>query len=45
MPMFSDNGKFEPRALEVLTKSFVELGTLKEQPDPKVLYNDSFLPK
>ena len=45
MPMFSDNGKFEPKALNVLTKSFVELGTLKEQPDPKVLYNDSFLPK
>ena len=45
MPMFSDNGNFDPKALEVLTKSFVELGTLKEQPDPKVLYNASFLPK
>ena len=45
MPMFSDHGTFEPKALDVLTKSFVELGTLKEPPDPKVLYNDSFLPK
>jgi len=45
MPMFSDNGEFEPKALEVLTKSFVDMGTLKEPPDPKVLYNDSFLPK
>jgi ABC-type nitrate/sulfonate/bicarbonate transport system substrate-binding protein len=45
MPMFSDSGKFEPKALEVLTQSFVDMGTLKEKPDPKLLYNDSFLPK
>ncbi|HTO60901.1 MAG TPA: ABC transporter substrate-binding protein [Bradyrhizobium sp.] len=45
MPMFSDDGKFDPKALAVLTKSYVELGTLPTEPDPKTLYNDSFLPK
>jgi NitT/TauT family transport system substrate-binding protein len=45
MPMFSDTGKFDSKALAVLTKSFVELGTLPTEPDPKLLYNDSFLPK
>jgi len=28
MPMFSDDGRFKPSALNVLAKSFVELGTL-----------------
>lgn len=45
MPMFSDTGKFDPAALAVLTKSFVDLGTLPTAPDPKLLYNDSFLPR
>src|SRR5262245_10468581 len=45
MPMFSDTGKFDRNALAVLTKSFVELGTLPTEPDPKLLYDDSFLPK
>jgi len=45
MPMFSGDGKFDPKALAVLTKSYVELGTLPTEPDPKTLYNDSFLPK
>jgi NitT/TauT family transport system substrate-binding protein len=45
MPMFSDTGRFERSALAVLTKSFVELGTLPTEPDPKLLYDDSFLPK
>jgi ABC-type nitrate/sulfonate/bicarbonate transport system substrate-binding protein len=44
MPMFSDTGKFDRNALAVLTKSFVELGTLPAEPDPKLLYDDSFLP-
>jgi ABC-type nitrate/sulfonate/bicarbonate transport system substrate-binding protein len=45
MPMFSDTGKFEAPALAVLTKSYVEMGILDKEPDPKLLYNDSFLPK
>jgi NitT/TauT family transport system substrate-binding protein len=45
MPMFSDNGKFAPAALEVLSKSWVELGTLPSEPDVKALYTEEFLPK
>lgn len=45
MPMFSDDGKFSPKAMAVLTKSFVELGSLTQEPDPKTLYSEEFLPK
>jgi ABC-type nitrate/sulfonate/bicarbonate transport system substrate-binding protein len=45
MPMFSDNGKFDPAALSVLSKSWVELGTLPSEPDVKTLYTEQFLPK
>src|SRR5580698_1479999 len=38
MPMFSDNGKFAPAALKVLSKSWVELGMLPSEPDVKTLY-------
>jgi NitT/TauT family transport system substrate-binding protein len=45
MPMFSDDGKFSPKAMKVLTKSYVTLGILKTEPDPKTLYTEEFLPK
>jgi ABC-type nitrate/sulfonate/bicarbonate transport system substrate-binding protein len=45
MPMFSDDGKFSQKALDVLAKSWVELGTLKKEPDVKTLYTEQFLPK
>ena len=45
MPMFSDDGKFSPKAMKVLTKSYVTLGILKKEPDPKTLYTEKFLPK
>jgi ABC-type nitrate/sulfonate/bicarbonate transport system substrate-binding protein len=45
MPMFSDDGKFSPAALDVLSKSWVELGTLTSEPDLKTLYTEEFLPK
>ncbi|MFZ0421874.1 MAG: ABC transporter substrate-binding protein [Xanthobacteraceae bacterium] len=45
MPMFSDDGKFAPAALDVLSKSWVELGTLPSEPDLKMLYTEDFLPK
>ncbi len=45
MPMFSDDGKFSPEALAVLSKSWVELGTLPSEPDVKTLYTEEFLPK
>ena len=44
MPMFSDTGRFEPKALAVLSKSFVELKTLPEEPDMGKLYTEAFLP-
>ena len=45
MPMFSDDGKFSQAALEGLSRSWIELGMLKEPPDLKTLYTEQFLPK
>lgn len=44
MPMFSDDGKFNQKALAVLAKSYVELKVLDHEPDPKQLYTEAFLP-
>ncbi len=44
MPMFSDTGRFDPNALAVLRKSFVEMKTLPEEPDMRKLYTEAFLP-
>jgi NitT/TauT family transport system substrate-binding protein len=43
MPMFSDDGKFDPKALAVLAKSYVELGVLAQEPDMSKLYTEAFL--
>ncbi len=45
MPMFSDDGKFAPKALAVLAKSYVEQGLLPREPDMSKLYTEAFLPK
>jgi ABC-type nitrate/sulfonate/bicarbonate transport system substrate-binding protein len=45
MPMFSDTGRFDPKALAVLRKSFVEMKTLTEEPDMAKLYTEAFLPR
>jgi len=45
MPMFSDTGKFDSRALETLKKSYVELKLLPSEPDMSQLYTEAFLPK
>jgi hypothetical protein len=45
MPMFSDTGKFDPKALAVLRRSFVEMKTLPTEPDMSKLYTEAFLPK
>ena len=42
--MLSDDGVFNPRALDVLSKSFVELGILEKEPDRKLMYLDRFVP-
>jgi NitT/TauT family transport system substrate-binding protein len=44
MPMFSATGRFEPKALAVLSRSFVELKTLPAEPDMSKLYTEAFLP-
>ena len=45
MPMFSDDGKFNAPALVTLSKSYVELQLLPQEPDMKTLYTEVFLPK
>ena len=45
MPMFSDDGKFDRKALAVLAKSYVELKVLTDEPDPAKLYTEAFLPR
>ena len=43
--MFSDTGKFDPKALATLRKSFVELNVLPTEPDMSKLYTEAYLPK
>lgn len=45
MPMFLEDGHFPPKAMKVLAASYVTLGILKKEPDPKILYTEEFLPK
>lgn len=44
MPMFSSTGRFDPKALAVLSRSFVEMKTLPREPDMASLYTEAFLP-
>lgn len=45
MPMFSDDGKFNPKALAVLSRSYVELHVLDKEPDMTTLFTEAYLPK
>ena len=45
MPMFSDTGRFDPKASAVLARSFVEMKTLPEEPDMTKLVTEAFLPQ
>jgi NitT/TauT family transport system substrate-binding protein len=45
MPMFSDDGKFSPSALNVIAQSFVDLKILDAKPDLTTYYTEEFLPK
>ncbi len=45
MPMFNDDGHFKPKALSVLSRSFVDMKTLSAEPDMRKLINETFLPK
>jgi ABC-type nitrate/sulfonate/bicarbonate transport system substrate-binding protein len=44
MPNFSTDGVFDPKAVEVLKQSFIEMGLLKEVPDNKVMFTTEFVP-
>jgi ABC-type nitrate/sulfonate/bicarbonate transport system substrate-binding protein len=45
MPMFSDDGRFNPKAVAALRQSFVDMKTLPQAPDMSKLYTEAFLPK
>jgi ABC-type nitrate/sulfonate/bicarbonate transport system substrate-binding protein len=42
--IFSEDGVFDPKAVAVLKKSFIEMGLLKEIPDDKMLFTNEFVP-
>ncbi len=44
MGMFNRTGKFDPKALAVLARSFVEMGTLPKEPDMAALVTEKYLP-
>jgi NitT/TauT family transport system substrate-binding protein len=44
MPAFNPDGRFNPKALEVLRKSYVEMGILPAEPDMSKLVTEKFLP-
>jgi NitT/TauT family transport system substrate-binding protein len=44
MPMFSADGKFNPKAMAVLSRSYVELKILPTEPDMSKFYTEEFLP-
>jgi ABC-type nitrate/sulfonate/bicarbonate transport system substrate-binding protein len=45
MPMFSSDGKFNPKAIEVIKQSFVTLGIMEKVPDTSKIVTEQFLPK
>lgn len=45
MGMFNRTGQFDPKALAVLARSFVEMGMLPSEPDMNSLISEKFLPK
>jgi hypothetical protein len=42
--MFSADGKFDPKALAVLSRSYPELKILPAEPDMRKLYTEELLP-
>jgi NitT/TauT family transport system substrate-binding protein len=44
MGMFNSTGRFDPKALGVLARSFVEMGALPQPPDMHTLITEQFLP-
>jgi hypothetical protein len=44
MPMFSADGKFDAKSLEVMAQSFVDLKILDAKPDMAKLVTEKYLP-
>jgi NitT/TauT family transport system substrate-binding protein len=44
MPGFSTDGAFDPAAVAVLKKSFIEMGLLPQEPPDNVLFTTQFVP-
>jgi ABC-type nitrate/sulfonate/bicarbonate transport system substrate-binding protein len=44
MGMFNRTGRFDPKALDVLARSFVEIGSLPQAPDMQTLITEQYLP-
>jgi NitT/TauT family transport system substrate-binding protein len=44
MPAMSDTGRFDPKALATLARSFVDMKLLPAEPDMAKLYTEKFLP-
>jgi len=44
MPMFSRDGRFDPKALAVVQRTFSDLALLDHAPDMKTLYTEAYLP-
>jgi NitT/TauT family transport system substrate-binding protein len=42
--MFNRTGKFDPKALAVLSRSFIEMGTLPSEPNVQTLVTEQYLP-
>ena len=42
--IFTPDGVFDPQAVAVLKKSFIEMGLLKEPPADDVMFTTQFLP-
>jgi NitT/TauT family transport system substrate-binding protein len=43
--MFNDTGRFNPKALAVLSRSYVDMKVLNEEPDMQKVINEAFLPR
>ena len=44
MSIFSDDGRFRPKALDAIRRSFVDLKILDREPDMAKLYTEALLP-
>jgi NitT/TauT family transport system substrate-binding protein len=44
LPFYNQTGKFNPKALDVIAQSMVDMGTFDQKPDLKPYYTEQYLP-